>query len=131
MSKPLSISVPVQFHRRGARCIIIAPDHASDQSLSMSCQPDPNLVNALHRAYRWQTMIENGRCKNVEELAKQERVTTSFACRNLRLNNLAPDIKRAILDGTQPKTLRVIDLMPSFPEEWDEQRKRFGFVRPQ
>jgi hypothetical protein len=127
MNKIVSLHVPVQFKRRGARRLIIAPDNAKDQSLSLSCQPDPNLVNSLKRAYRWQKLIEDGRCKNIEELAKKEKVTSSFASRILRLNSLAPDIKRAILDGTQPKTLRVIDLMPAFPEEWDEQRKLFGF----
>ncbi len=127
MNKIVSVHVPIQFKRRGARRLIIAPENATDQSLSLSRQPDPNLVNALKRAYRWQKLIEDGRCKNIEELAKKEKVTSSFASRILRLNSLAPDIKRAILDGTQPKTLRVIDLMPAFPEEWDAQRKLFGF----
>ncbi len=127
MNKIVSVQVPVQFSRKGARRLIIAPDNAVDQTLSRSCQPDPNLVNALKRAYRWQKLIESGRCKNIEELAKRERVTSSFASRILRLSSLAPDIKRAILDGTQPKTLRVIDLMPAFPDLWEEQRKLFGF----
>jgi hypothetical protein len=127
MNKTVSLEVPVQFHRRGVRRLIIAPENAVDQSLSRSRHPDPNLVNVLKRAYRWQKVIESGRCRNIEELGKREGVTTSFASRILRLNSLAPDIKRAILDGTQPKTLRVIDLMPAFPEEWDEQRKLFGF----
>jgi hypothetical protein len=127
MSKTVSIEVPVAFRRKGVRRFIVAPENAPDQSLSQSYRQDPNLINVLHRAYRWQKMIESGRCKNVEELGKRESVTTSFASRILRLNSLAPDIKRAILDGTQPKTLRVIDLMPAFPEEWDEQRKLFGF----
>jgi len=127
MSKVLTVEVPVQFKKSGARRLIIAPENAEDQSLSMSRQPDLNLVNALKRAYRWQKLIEDGRCKNIEELAVKEKVTSSFASRIVRLNSLAPDIKRAILDGTQPKTLRVIDLMPAFPEDWEEQRKLFGF----
>lgn len=46
----------------------------------------------------------------------------------LRLNRLAPDIKRAILDGTQPRTLTLQDFGAPFPDLWAEQREVFGFT---
>lgn len=125
MKNTLTIQVPVKFKRQGVRRLIIAPEGASDQRMSISQQPDMSLVNLLARAWRWEKLLETRRCKNVAELAEHEKVTMSYVCRILRLNSLAPDIKRAILDGIHPKTLRVIDLMKPFSEVWDEQRIRF------
>lgn len=128
MSDSFTIQVPVSFKKKGIRRLIISPAGAPDTTLSMSQQVDPNMVNALVKAWRWQTMIETGQYRNVAALAEKEKVTTSYACRILRLNSLAPDIKQAILDGSHPKTLRIIDLMPPFPETWDAQRSKFGFL---
>ncbi len=43
----------------------------------------------------------------------------------LRLTLLAPDIVEAILDGRQPRTLQLADLMDDMPVEWERQRKIF------
>lgn len=127
MSETITIQVPVRFKKQGVRRLIFAPPGAKDQDLSMCRQSDPNMILAIIKAWRWQKLIDTGRCGNVAELAEKEKITTSYASRILRLNSLAPDIKQAILDGRQPKSLRVIDLMPGFSEVWEEQRKRFGF----
>ncbi len=127
MNETFTIQVPVCFKKQGVRKLVFAPPGAQDQDLSMARQADPNMILALIKAWRWQKMIDAGRCRNVAELAEKEKITTSYASRILRLNSLAPDIKQAILDGRQPKSLRVIDLMPVFSEVWDEQRERFGF----
>ena len=54
-------------------------------------------------------------------------VPEPYASRILRLNSLAPDIKQAILDGRQPKSLRVQDMMSGCSEIWDDQRIKFNF----
>jgi hypothetical protein len=43
-----------------------------------------------------------------------------------RLTLLAPDIVEAILDGRQPRTLQLADLMDDMPVEWHLQRESFG-----
>jgi len=127
MNSTLTIRVPVKFKRQGIRRLILAPEGAESQNLSISQQPDANLIGNLVRAWRWEKMLESGRYKSIANLAEHEKVTSSYLCRILRLNSLAPDIKRAILDGMHPKTLRIVDLMKPFSEVWEEQRKRFGF----
>lgn len=127
MSETFTIQVPVRFKKQGIRRLIMSPADAPDHTLSMSQQVDPNMIHALTKAWHWQKMIETGQYRNVAELAEKEKVTTSYACRILRLNSLAPDIKQAILDGTHPKTLRITDLMPPFPEIWAAQRVKFDF----
>jgi hypothetical protein len=48
----------------------------------------------------------------------------------MRLAFLAPDIKTAILDGTQPIELTAEQLikLEAFPADWDDQRRLFGFT---
>lgn len=118
-----TVQVPVAFKRHGVRRLIVAPDEASDPSLSQGTAPDPILVGALVRAHRWQHMIEHNMVGNIERLAEQEGLTSTFVSRMLRLNYLAPDIKRAILTGTQPKTLRLSTLMSGVPDEWEDQHR--------
>lgn len=116
-----TVQVPVSFKRHGVRRLIVAPDDAIDQSFSQGITPDPILVGALVRAHRWQQMIEQNMVGNIERLAEQESLTSTFVSRMLRLNYLAPDIKRAILMGTQPKTLRLSTLMSGVPDDWARQ----------
>lgn len=117
-----TVQVPVAFKRHGVRRLIVAPDDAIDSSLLQGNTPDPILLGALVRAHRWQQMIERNRIGNIERLAEQEGLTSTFVSRILRLNYLAPDIKRAILTGTQPKTLCLSTLMSGVPDDWEEQK---------
>ena len=43
----------------------------------------------------------------------------------LPLTCLAPDIVEAILDGRQPKGLRLAEMLGSNASRWDEQRARW------
>jgi hypothetical protein len=51
------------------------------------------------------------RAKSITDLAKQEGVTDAYVCRLLPLTCLAPEILGAILDGRQPKGLRLAEML--------------------
>ena len=72
--------------------------------------------------------IENGEAKSITDLAEQEGVTDAYVCRLLPLTCLAPDIVEAILDGRQPKGLRLAEMLGNRPVSWAEQRVNWGFV---
>jgi hypothetical protein len=82
------------------------------------------------RAHRWRRRIESGCAKSITDLAEQEGVTDAYVCRLLPLTCLAPDIVEAILDGRQPKGLRLAEILGNGPVSWEEQRVswRFGSV---
>jgi hypothetical protein len=82
---------------------------------------DEMLINAIVRAHRWRR-IESGRAKSITNLAEQERVTDAYICRLLSLTCLAPDIVEAILDGRQPKGLRLAEMLGNGLQAWEEQR---------
>jgi hypothetical protein len=54
--------------------------------------------------------IESGQAKSITDLAEQDGVTAAYVCRLLPLTCLAPDIVEAILDGRQPKALRLAEM---------------------
>jgi hypothetical protein len=80
------------------------------------------------RAHRWRRKIESGRARSITDLAEQERVTDAYVCRLLPLTCLAPGIVEAILDGRQPKGLRLAEMLWKTQLEWDEQRCTWGFA---
>jgi hypothetical protein len=89
-------------------------------------RPDETLIKALVRAHRWRRRIESGRAKSITDLSKQEGVTDAYVCRLLPLTCLAPDIVEAILDGRQPKGLRLAEMLGKGPLTWEEQRMSWG-----
>jgi hypothetical protein len=90
---------------------------------------DETLVKALLRAHRWRRRIESGEAKSITGLTEQEGVTDAYVCRVLPLTCLAPDIVEAILDGRQPRELKLAAILGNGPMVWEEQRARSGFER--
>jgi hypothetical protein len=89
---------------------------------------DDTLIKALVRAHRWRSRIESGQARSITDLAEQEGVTDAYVCRLLPLTCLAPDIVEAILDGRQPKGLRLAEVLGNGPMGWDEQRSAWRFT---
>ena len=121
----LTIRIPMRLQRRGGRKLIITPEGAT--VLPRKPARDETLIRALVRAHRWRRGIESGRAKSITDLAEQEGVTDAYVCRLLPLTCLAPDIVEAILDGRQPKGLRLAEVLGSAPLSWEAQRRAFGF----
>ena len=59
---------------------------------------------------------------------RAEGVTDAYVCRLLPLTCLAPDIVEAILDGRQPKGLRLAEMLGNGPLAWTSQREAWGFT---
>ena len=82
---------------------------------------DSTLVKAIAQAFRWQKMLETGQYATIKEIAKAEKINSSYVSRLLRMTLLAPDIVEAILDGRQPVEMTLAVLMGPFPVVWEEQ----------
>ena len=83
-------------------------------------------VRAPVRAEAWKRRLLSGTVTRLEELAREEGVTASYVTRVMRVAFLAPDLKRAILDGVQPAGLtlqRVQD--QEMPLAWERQRAQY------
>lgn len=122
----LTIRVPLKLRRHGGRKLVIVPDGEGVPERSRAT-PDDALIKALARAHRWKRLLETGQARTLDEIAETEKVNPSYLSRIFRLTLLAPDIVEAILDGRQPRTMQLADLMDDMPVEWGRQRERFGF----
>jgi hypothetical protein len=117
----LTIRIPMRLQRRGGRKLIMTPECAAAPTRKPS--RDEAMVRALVRAHRWRRRIERGQARSITDLAEQEGVTHAYVCRLLPLTCLAPDIIETILDGRQPKGLRLADMLGNGSVGWEEQRR--------
>ena len=124
----ITVHIPMQLEHRGGRTLIIAPEGSSPAT-----QPehDETIMRALVKAHRWRRRIEGGKAKSIADLAAQEGVTTAYVCRLLLLTCLAPDLVGAILDGRQPKGLKLATLLRNAALlDWNEQRSARHMTPP-
>ena len=117
--RTVTVRIPLVFKKHGGRKTVISPDgHAWEASAPLV---DRTLARALVRAFRWQSLLDEGVYGTFDELAKAEGVSQSYVSRVLRLTLLAPDIVEAILDGRQLECMRLEDLLEGVPAEWRQQ----------
>jgi hypothetical protein len=109
----LTIRIPIRLQRRGGRKLIMTPEGVA--APARKPRRDDTLIKALVRAHRWRRRIESGQAQSITDLAEQEGVTDAYVCRLLPLTCLAPDIVEAILDGRQPKGLRLTEMLGNGP----------------
>ena len=119
----LTIHVPFAIEKCGGRKLVLTPDGSPHQS--RTAQVDNSLVKAIARAYRWRRMLESGAYPTLQDLAAHEKINKSYLSRVLRLTLLAPSIVEAIMEGRQPPTLQLNDLLKPFPLTWAEQEEMF------
>jgi hypothetical protein len=122
----LTIRIPMRLQRRGGRKLIMAPEGSAVPTPKPRC--DDTLIKALVRAHRWRRRIESGCVKSITDLAEQEGVTDAYVCRLLPLTCLAPDIVEAILEGRQPRWLKLAEVLGNGPLVWEEQRTSWILV---
>lgn len=124
-SNILSIRIPIQklnIGKQGKQLLILPAE--SDSPLKYAT--DKTMVKALAQAYYWQKLIDSGK-SSAKVISRKYNLHASRVSLVLKLNLLAPYIKQAILNGTQPRTMNMQMLKRPFPDIWAEQIKYFGF----
>ncbi|MGX0879801.1 hypothetical protein ACSSV4_004514 [Roseovarius sp. MBR-154] len=116
----VTLHVPFRIVKRGGRKEMQMPEGATQPR-----RTDNTLVKALARAFRWKRMLESGEFASISELAEREGIAFTYMARLLRLSLLAPEIVDAIMDGRQPESVTLANMMDPFPLDWKEQRIRF------
>ena len=118
----VTISLPLAIRRRGGRKVVVAPEGLGTWAPPRR-RVDSSLVKAIARAYRWQTMLEEGTYATTRDLSAAEKISPTYISRLLRLTLLAPEIVEGILDGRHPRELTTPRLFRPFPVEWEGQGK--------
>lgn len=90
---------------------------------------DQALTKAFAKAYKWQEMLKKDCRMTYSKIVLKERVTASYVSIILRLNQVAPNIIKAIIEGRQPGELKIQDFMNNnIPDLWEEQRNVCGII---
>ena len=118
--RTMTVHIPITLRHQGGRKQVVTPAGATPWIPTPS-RVDNTIVKAIVRAHRWRDMLESGRYATVRDLAKAEAINESYLGRILRLTLLSPTIVEAILEGLQPATLELDDLLQQVPIEWDKQ----------
>ena len=118
--RTITVRIPITLRHQGGRKQVVTPAGATPW-IPAPTRVDSTLVKAIVRAHRWRDMLESGEYATVRDLAKAEAINESYLGRVLRLTLLSPKIIEAILEGKQPATLELDDLLQQFPIEWDQQ----------
>jgi hypothetical protein len=119
------VSVPIKVYRLNGRQMILAEGNESgDKQAKHKCL-NVSLITALAKAYRWQDQLESGQYRDLEDIAKANKVDRSYVGRILQLTSLAPDIVESILEGTEYSELSLRDFRKGIPFLWEEQRRVF------
>ena len=104
------VSILIRFRGIGSRHKIVYPGEVNKAPV----------IVALARAFRWQKFIDDGRFKNIRQLAKAVGLDESVVGATLRLRWLAPGLVHDILNGGC-KDMSLKQLRHGVPELWREQ----------
>jgi hypothetical protein len=113
----ITVRVPLAIQRRPGRKTVVTPAQTGRET-AMVTRPDPALVKALARAFRYQRMLDEGQYASISEMAAAERIERGYLGSLLRLTLLAPDIVEAILNGRASSTIGLSALIAPIPEVW-------------
>lgn len=115
------VHVPMTFRRYGGRKQVVLPDEVTVRAPAP--RVDDTLVKALARAFRWRKLLETGVHSTVADIARAEKINSSYVSRILRLTLLAPDVVEAILEGRQGPEVTLVQVLGPLPVLWAEHRK--------
>ena len=120
----LEVTIPIRLRYDGHKTVIHLPEDAPPPLDAATMNP---MQKALVQGMRFRDAIEAGEAKSVSDLARKARMERVFLFHSLEMVNLAPDIVKAILDGNVPGGFTLSRLRKGIPDDWDEQRREFGF----
>ena len=119
---PITLTADFQAHRRGRELHLVSPDGPGPVGT-----PVLSLVKAIARARDWYERIIRGELRYPRSIAKLIGLDERYVRRIFRCAFLAPDIVDAILEGRQPPSLTVNDLVSGLPSDWVTQRQLLDF----
>ena len=120
----LEVIIPIRLRYDEHKTVIHLPEDAPPPLDAATMNP---MQKVLVQGLRFRDKLEAGEASSISDLARREGMERIFLYHSLELANLAPDIIRAILDGSVPDGFTLKRLRHGIPDDWDEQRREFGF----
>ena len=122
----IDLFVPLEIKKRGGSAIIILPKNLKKEEM-VKCF-DEKMIKAFAKAYKWKNMLEEDEIGSLAQIAVKENITGAYVSKVFNLNFIAPEIVEKLLNGEQPRDLKLQDmLVGKFPLLWQEQKELWGF----
>ena len=122
----IDLFVPLEIKKRGGSAIIILPKNLKKEEMAKCF--DEKMIKAFAKAYKWKNMLEEDKIGSLAQIAVKENITGAYVSKVFNLNFIAPEIVEKILNGEQPRDLKLQDmLVGKFPLLWQEQKELWGF----
>jgi hypothetical protein len=136
----IDLFVPIAIKRRGGTAMIILPKNTNKNSNKEDNQKnfDNKLIKSIAKAYKWKIMLDGTLPdkkasskidpSSLAEIARIENLSPAYVSKIFDLNFLSPKIIDRILTGTQPRSLKLQDIITNeIPDLWEEQEEKLGF----
>ncbi len=119
----VTIFTQVKIERCGMAMRLLVGNKTVNQNL------DANLIQTIRHGQDWLDKLTSGKTKSIGELAAEVGITNTAVGNMIHRAFLAPDIIRAIMNGTQPihVTGDFLKRNAPLPLDWDDQRILLGF----
>ncbi len=122
----INLFVPLEIKKRGGSAIIILPKNLKKEEMTKCF--DEKMIKAFAKAYKWKNTLEENEIGSLAQIAVKENITGAYVSKVFNLNFIAPEIVEKILNGEQPRDLKLQDmLVGKFPLLWQEQKELWGF----
>ncbi len=124
----INIFIPLDIKKRGGTAMIITPQGIESRREDVPRNFDSKLLKSIAKAHKWKSMLETNNVSSLADIARKEKLTTGYVSKVFNLNFLSPKIVDRILEGTEPRTLRLQDIVTNeIPDLWQEQEEAWGF----
>ncbi len=136
----IDLFVPIAIKRRGGTAMIIMPKNTNKNTNTDDKIKhfDNKLIKSVAKAYKWKVMLDATlpdkkasskiNPSSLAEIARRENLSPAYVTKIFDLNFLSPKIIEMILAGTQPRSLKLQDIITNeIPNLWQEQEEKLGF----
>ena len=110
------VIIPIKIVKRGSAKVKVLGEADNKKANKYLCR-------ALAKAYKWEHDLMNS--SEPELYISRNKLSRRYMMRILKLNNLSPKIKKAIMDGSFPQDILLQDLTTrELSLSWQEQERQ-------
>lgn len=124
--EPITIQTQAKIERCGMAMKLLVGNKTINQKL------DANLIQTIRNGQNWLGRLTSGEVKSIGDLATELGMTNTAVSNMIQRAFLAPDIIRAVMNGTQPIHLTgdFLKRHTPLPLGWEDQYKLLGISKP-
>lgn len=114
------VPITIRTVRQGKRIVV------ADNEKSIQMQTP--LLQSIANGIMWQRWLDEGRYRNINELAEAVGRDRAIVSHTLQLAMLSPEIVHMAISGTLPPHISFKNFKAGLPADWTEQKRFLGLL---